>query len=52
MHDQVRNVLRFFYFKLVHRSLEFITATSSGLVELVFTYVIDRDTSGNELEPT
>ena len=35
----------------MHRTLEFITATSSGLVELVFTYVIDRYTSGNELEP-
>ena len=35
----------------LHRSLKFITATSSGLVELVFTYVINRYTSGNELEP-
>ena len=35
----------------MHSSLEFITATSSGLAELVFTYVIDRYTSGNELEP-
>ena len=40
-----------FIFKFVHRSLEFITATSSGLVELVFTYLIDKYTSGNELEP-
>ena len=44
-------MFRYFYFLLVHRSLEFITATSSGLVELLFKYVIDRYTSGNELEP-
>ena len=35
----------------MHKSLEFIAATSSELVELVFTYVIDRYTSGNKLEP-
>ena len=51
MHDQVRNVFRCFYFRLVHKSLEFIAATSSELVELVFTYVIDRYTSSNKLEP-